>query len=122
MTVLPDAWASCPTQFQYNGRIDTYLLKLIGAEMEEQAVRWNVKVSKETDLILRTFLGSQGMRKGDLSKFIEDAVRWRVFNKTVQDIKAKNAGSSVDDLQKLIDEALGEVRAERRKSEVADKR
>jgi hypothetical protein len=58
---------------------------------EEQAVRWNIKVSKETDLILRTFLGSQGMRKGDLSKFIEDAVRWRVFNRTVQDIKAKKS-------------------------------
>ena len=51
--------------------------------MDEQAVRWNIKVSKETDLILRTFLGSQGMKKGDLSKFIEEAVRWRVFNKTV---------------------------------------
>lgn len=81
---------------------------------EEQAVRWNIKVSKETDLMLRTFLGSQGMRKGDLSKFIEDAVRWRVFNKTVQDIKAKNAGIDLDHLQELVDEALGEVRAERR--------
>ena len=47
--------------------------------MEEQAVRWNIKVSKETDLTLRTFLGSQGMKKGDLSKFIEEAVRWRVL-------------------------------------------
>lgn len=83
--------------------------------MEEQAVRWNVKVSKETDLILRTFLGSRGMRKGDLSKFIEDAVRWRVFNKTVQDIKGRNAGVSIDDLQGLVDEAVSEVRWERRK-------
>jgi hypothetical protein len=81
---------------------------------EEQAVRWNIKVSKETDLILRTFLGSQGMRKGDLSKFIEDAVRWRVFNRTVQDIKAKNAGMDVGHLQELVDEALGEVRSEHR--------
>ena len=84
--------------------------------MDEQAVRWNIKVSKETDLILRTFLGSQGMKKGDLSKFIEEAVRWRVFNKTVQDIKAKNAGVTIGDLQGLIDGAVGEVRAERRKS------
>lgn len=49
----------------------------------ERAVRWNIKVSKEIDLTLRTYLGAQGMRKGDLSKFIEDAVRWRIFNRTV---------------------------------------
>ncbi len=43
----------------------------------EEAVRWNIKVSKQTDLTLSTFLGSQGMKKGDLSKFIEEAVRNR---------------------------------------------
>ena len=51
--------------------------------MEEEAIRWNIKVSKETDLTLRTFLGARGMKKGDLSKFIEEAVRWRVFQRTV---------------------------------------
>jgi hypothetical protein len=85
-----------------------------------EAVRWNIKVSKETDLVLRTFLGSQGMKKGDLSKFIEEAVRWRVFNRTVQDIKARNPGYDPSELQELVDEALGEVRAERRSKEKAD--
>ena len=37
--------------------------------MEEEAVRWSVKVSKDTDLTLRTFLGAQGMKEGDLSEF-----------------------------------------------------
>jgi ribbon-helix-helix protein len=81
---------------------------------QEQAVRWNIKVSKETDLSLRTFLGAQGMKKGDLSKFIEDAVRWRVLNRTVQDIKERNAGADLDDLKRIIDDALREVRMERR--------
>lgn len=40
------------------------------SQTQEQAVRWNIKVSKETDLSLRTYLGSRGMKKGDLSKFI----------------------------------------------------
>jgi hypothetical protein len=31
--------------------------------MQEEAVRWNIKVSKETDLALRTYLGSQGMKR-----------------------------------------------------------
>jgi ribbon-helix-helix protein len=51
----------------------------------KEAVRWNIKVSKETDLTLRTYLGAQGMKKGDLLKFIEEAVRWRIFNRTVQE-------------------------------------
>ncbi|HTS70515.1 MAG TPA: ribbon-helix-helix domain-containing protein [Terriglobia bacterium] len=32
-------------------------------------------LNKETDLTLRTFLGARGMKKGDLSKFIEEAGR-----------------------------------------------
>ena len=43
-------------------------------------VRWTVKVSKDTDILLRTFLAQRGMKKGDLSKFIEQAVRERVAN------------------------------------------
>ena len=82
--------------------------------MQEEAVRWNIKVSKETDLTLRTFLGSHGMKKGDLSKFIEQAVRAHVFHRTVEDMKARNAGSDPDEMQALIDDAVREVRAERR--------
>ena len=82
--------------------------------MEEEAVRWNIKVSKETDLTLRTFLGAQGMKKGDLSKFIEEAVRWRVFHFTITDIKARNATTKPDELERIVDDAVREVRAERR--------
>ena len=83
-------------------------------------IRWNITVSKETDLALRTYLGSHGMKKGDLSKFIEEAVRWRVFDRTVQDIKARGADADPDELQGLIDDAVREVRAERRTKVTAD--
>jgi ribbon-helix-helix protein len=89
--------------------------------VEEEAVRWSVKVSKETDLALRTFLGARGMKKGDLSKFIEEAVRWRVFHAIVQDIKTRNSDSNPDELQSLIDDAVRMVRAERRAEGKADK-
>jgi len=79
--------------------------------MEEESVRWNIKVSKETDL---TLLGAHGMKKGDLSKFIEEAVRWRVFHRTVQDIKTRNADVDLEELQRIVDDAVHEVRAERR--------
>jgi len=87
----------------------------------EEAVRWNIKVSKDTDLTLRTFLGAQGAKKGDLSKFIEEAVRWRVFHRTVQDIRERNADTDPDELQRIIDEAVSEVRAERYAKRKADK-
>jgi hypothetical protein len=89
--------------------------------MPEETVRWNIKVSKETDLTLRTFLGSQGMKKGDLSKFIEQAVRAHVFHRTVQDIKTRNAGTGPDQLQSLVDHTVREVRAERRARRKAGK-
>ena len=87
----------------------------------EEAVRCNIKISKETDLTLRTFLGSQGMKKGDLSKFIEQAVRAHVFHSTVQDIKSRNAGADPDELQSLIDETVREVRLERSAKGKTDK-
>jgi hypothetical protein len=93
----------------------------MGAIMEEEAVRWNIKVSKETDLTLRTYLGAQGAKKGDLSKFIEEAVRWHVFHRTVQDIRERNADTDPEELQRIIDEAVSEVRAERLANTKADK-
>ncbi len=89
--------------------------------MDELPVRWNIKVSKDTDLTLRTYLGAQGAKKGDLSKFIEEAVRWHVFHRTLQDIRERNADTDPDELQRMIDEAVSEVRAERRASAKADK-
>ena len=89
--------------------------------MEEEAVRWSIKVSKDTDLTLRTFLGAQGMKKGDLSKFIEEAVRRRVLQCTIQDIRERNADADPDEIQRIVDEAVSEVRAERRAQGKANK-
>jgi len=86
-----------------------------------EVVRWNIKVSKETDLALRTYLGARGMKKGDLSTFIEEAVRWRVFHRTIQDIRERNAGTDPDEIQRVVDEAVREVRAERRSRRKARK-
>jgi hypothetical protein len=41
-------------------------------------------------------------------------VRWRIFNRTVQQIKARHAGADPDELQAIIDSSLREVRAQRR--------
>ncbi len=82
-----------------------------------EAVRWTIKVSRETDLALRTLLGSQGMKKGDLSNFVEDAVRWRVFDRRVQGLRHNMRDVPAAELQDKIDEAVRDVRwaAKRRK-------
>jgi hypothetical protein len=80
-----------------------------------EAIRWTIKVSKETDLSLRTFLGAQGMKKGDLSRFVEDAVRWRMFDRRVQSLKDRNQDVSVRDLEAEIDKAVRAVRKEGRR-------
>ena len=82
--------------------------------MQKEAVRWSLKVSKDTDLSLRTYLGSQGMKKGDLSKFVEEAVNRLVLQCTVRDIRARNAAADPDEIQRVVDKAVTEVRAERR--------
>ena len=90
--------------------------------MAREAVRWSLQVSKETDLDLHTYLGSQGMQKGDLAKFIEDAVRRRILELTIQDIWDRNAGAAPDEVQRMVDEAVSEVRTERYAKKKADPR
>jgi Ribbon-helix-helix domain len=77
----------------------------------QENTRLTITWSKEADHALRTFLGAQGMKKGDLSKFIEEAVRWRIFQQTVRDARAAFADVTPNDLQKMIDESVEEVRA-----------
>ena len=44
----------------------------------DDTVRWSLKVSRGTDEALRAYLGQTGGRKGDLSKFVQEAVRARL--------------------------------------------
>ena len=82
---------------------------------DDNKTRWTVTVSKDTDIALRSFLAQRGLKKGDISKFIEDAVKWRVLDETIAEARSKFADLSQDDLQTLIDEASIAVRDEMRK-------
>lgn len=74
--------------------------------------RWTVKVSKETDIAVRSYLAEHGGKKGDLSKFIERAVQKEVFRATLRDVRQRNAGLSEDEIQALVDEEIAAVRKE----------
>ena len=72
--------------------------------------RWTVVVSKETDIVVRSLLAQRGLKKGDLSKFIEDAVNWRVFDQTLQDVRSHFSDMAPDALENLITEACAAAR------------
>lgn len=80
----------------------------------EDSIRWTIKVSRNTDISLRTYLAQQGMKKGDLSKFIERAVQKEILAQTAADVKQRNADLSDKELEALVDEAVSAVRAEMR--------
>jgi hypothetical protein len=74
--------------------------------MPTATTRWTVSVWKDTDITVRTHLARRGMKKGDLLKFIEDAVRWRVLDQTVAETREKFVDLSPEALDALIDEAV----------------
>lgn len=70
-------------------------------------IRWNIAVSPDTDQSLRMFLATQGGgRKGDLSRFIEAAVRAHILELTAEQVKAANVSVSEDELAAMVDEAV----------------
>lgn len=71
------------------------------------STRWNLVVSSDTDVTLRQFLASRGGgRKGDLSRFVEDAVRAHVLELSASEAKAKNSRRRAKEIAGAIDEAL----------------
>ncbi len=76
----------------------------------DTTIRWTVCVSKDTDSPVRSFLAARGMKKGDLSKFIEDAVKWRVLDKTMAEARRRFADMTPEALDALIDESVDAAR------------
>jgi len=71
------------------------------------SVRWNIAVSPDTDQSVRMFIAAQGGgRKGDLSRFIEEAVRAYLLERAVEQAKAATGNMSETELTDLIDEAV----------------
>ena len=76
--------------------------------------RWTVSVSRDTDIAVRSCLAQRGMKKGDLSKFIEDAVKWRVLDQTMAEARSGFADVPSEAVEALADEAVAAVRQARK--------
>jgi len=69
-------------------------------------VRWSIVVPEETDRALRTYLAKRGAKKGDISRFVEEAVKARLFELTVESIKKRNSVHEQDEIMAAIEDAL----------------
>lgn len=65
------------------------------------SVRRTIVLSEETDRALRAYLGQQGMQKGDLSKFIEEAITESLVREVL-----KRAPVAGEEPQRLISDTL----------------
>ncbi len=75
--------------------------------------RWNLSIPDETDRAVRSFLARKGGKKGDLSKFANDAVRREILRQTVMDMQEQNSDLTEKEAKNLANEAVTWARAHR---------
>ena len=75
--------------------------------------RWNLVVADDTDRHVRSYLARTGGKKGDLSRFVDRAVRQAIFWETVESIWERNRHLSSEAVELLADEAVAQARADR---------
>lgn len=73
----------------------------------EASTRWSLIVSRDTDIALRQFLtGQGGGKKGDLSRFVEEAVKAHILDLAAIEAKEANRVHSQTEIDNAIEEAL----------------
>ena len=83
--------------------------------MSATTTRWNLVVSSKIDKSLRQFLADEGRsKKGELSRFVEEAVNKHIFDTALKSAREHNKDVDPDELDEIIDESLAWARAQRR--------
>jgi hypothetical protein len=74
--------------------------------MSTPSTRWNLVVSSQTDKALRKFLAAAGAgKKGDISRFVEDAVNTYISDAIRKAAIKRNTGMEADHFDRMIKEA-----------------
>lgn len=85
---------------------------ILNPQSTPPSTRWNLVISEPTNIVVRSFLAQRGFKKGDLSTFVEEAVRWRVFDQTLAQARAGFEKLDLSEAENLAEEALAQVRAD----------
>ena len=75
--------------------------------------QWNLSIPEETDRVVSTLIAGNGGKKGDLSRFVDEAVRCRLLDLTVRRVKDRNVGFDQRTILDLIGEEVDAARAGR---------
>lgn len=76
--------------------------------------KWNVTISEETDRLARSHLARGGLKKGDLSALVNEAVRERIIRQMAEQIQQDNPDATKQELERTLASevrrnALGEL-------------
>jgi hypothetical protein len=69
-------------------------------------VRWSLTIPESTDIALRTYLAGTGIKKGDISHFVDQAVQRQLSELAIENTKNRNQQYNQNDILSAIDEAL----------------
>lgn len=75
--------------------------------------RWNLVIPEKTDRAVRSYLARTDGEKGDLSTFVDQAVRQAIFYETLESVWERNQDLTAEEAQALADEAVAWARANR---------
>jgi len=82
--------------------------------MATSQTRWNIVVSNQTDQDLRQLLAEEGRgKKGELSRFVEESVKRRIFERALREAHRQNADVDPEYLEQAIEESLAWARAQK---------
>jgi hypothetical protein len=83
--------------------------------MSTTTTRWNLVVSKQTDKDLRQLLASEGRsKKGEISRFVEEAVRKHIFDTALKAVHEHNANVPYEEIEAAVEESIAWARARMR--------
>jgi len=83
--------------------------------MATNTTRWNLVVSKQTDRDLRQLLAYEGRgKKGELSRFVEEAVSKHIFDTALKAVHERNANVPLEEIEAAVEESLTWARARMR--------
>jgi Ribbon-helix-helix domain len=74
---------------------------------------WAACLVKASDLALRSCPEGHGLKQNDDSRFIEEASRCGIFRQAIRDAREAFADVPPDELEKMFDETVEDIRAER---------
>lgn len=80
----------------------------MSAENPSLSARWNLVISEDTNILVRSFLAQRGAKKGDLSAFVEEAVRLRVLELTLPGDRASTNVADPGEARAVLSSAFME--------------